>query len=315
MHDRYEIKLLLDKGYSRRSISRALEKSSSVVSDEIKRNGRQDGFYNPILAQLKAGVRRNNASYKGKTIVVSPALRQFVEINLLAGQTPVAIAGRLQNQEINLPYVSKDSIYRYRQSPYGKMLGLKRKIKKRKNGYKKNYELNDRKFLNKRPKIVNLRNRVGDLEGDFIVSGKAGKGVLLVVVDRKLRFVWLEIIYKVTIKNIHQSFLKIKARFPSLKTLTLDNDILFRHHQLLAKLLGVKIYFCQPFHSWEKGSVENVNKQIRKFIPKGSDLSRYTPGEIQEIEQYLNNRFMKCLNYQTPTEVLTKYLQKQKNNS
>lgn len=242
-------------------------------------------------------------------------MRKFVEDSLLAGQTPEAIAGRLKNQEKILTYVSKDTIYRYQQSSYGKMLGLKKKSKKRRHKYLKKYLLKDRKFINQRPLLINTRTLVGDFEGDFIVSGRGGKGILLVVTDRKLRLTFLELILKVTIKNVHQSFLKIKARAPFIKTLTLDNDILFRHHKQLEKLLGIEIYFCHPYHSWEKGSVENVNKYIRRYIPKGSDLSKYSNDEINSIEQYLNQRYMKCLNYQTPVEALKKYLEQQKNNS
>ena len=95
-----------------------------------------------------------------------------------------------------------------------------------------------------------------------------------------------------------------------MKTLSIDNDILFQMHKTLEKMLNVKIYFCHPYHSWEKGSIENVNKAIRKFIPKGSNLSRYGQNEIQTIENFLNDRYMKCLRYATPREKLKKYCKK-----
>lgn len=192
------------------------------------------------------------------------------------------------------------------------MLGLKKKKRKRKFGWQAKKKLHDRNFIEKRPKIVESRKRVGDTEGDFIVSGKNGKGVLLVVVCRKLRVVFLEIIYKVTVKNVSKAFLIIKKRFAEMKTLTLDNDILFSSHKKLEKLLKVKIYFCNPYHSWEKGTVENANKCIRRYIPKGSDLSQYSKDEIRIIEEALNNRFMKCLKYKTPLEVLKEYRKNKK---
>jgi len=264
------------------------------------------------LANHKAYLRRKDASFKGKKITRDNNLRQFVEQNLIEGKTPEAISGRLKNQEKDLPYAGKNTIYRYRQSPYGKMLGLKKRKKKRKFGYQAKQELKDRNFIEKRPKIVGLRKRVGDMEADFIVSGKNGKGVLLVVVCRKSRTAFLEIIYQPTIKNTEKAFLTIKKRFPEMKTLTLDNDLLFRFHKRLEKLLDVKIYFCNPYHSWEKGTVENANKYIRKFIPKGSDLSQYSKDEIATVEETLNNRFMKCLNYKTPLEILAEYHQNKK---
>jgi len=145
------------------------------------------------------------------------------------------------------------------------------------------------------------------MEADFIVSGKNGRGILLVAVCRKLRVAFLELISEVSVDEVHIAFARIKKRFPEMRTLTLDNDLLFKMHKTLERLLKVKIYFCHPYHSWEKGSVENVNKQIRKFIPKGSDLSEYDRRFIQSIEVYLNERFMKCLDYATPEEKLIVY--------
>lgn len=257
-------------------------------------------------------VRRSNASFYGKKIVASKKLREFVEGKLLDGQSPEAIAGRIKYREKDLPNVSKNTIYEFLRSPYGKIIGLKLAKKKRHKSRKKVTELKNRVFIDKRPKIINKRVRIGDVEADFIVSGKGGKGILLGVVCRKIRVAFLEIIHDVSIDEIHKAFLRIKKRFPEMKTLTLDNDILFRMHQTLKKLLGIKIYFCHPYHSWEKGSIENTNKFIRKFIPKGDDLSKYNQEESSLIESKCNERFMKCLKYATPEERLKTY-RKRKN--
>jgi IS30 family transposase len=209
-----------------------------------------------------------------------------------------------------LPYISKDTIFRYLRSPYGKAIGLELKKQKRPKRRGKIAKLEDRVFIDKRPKIVVKRARIGDLEADFLVSGKSGKGVLLVATDRKIRASFLEIIHHVSIDEVHRAFQRIKARFPEMRTATIDNDILFQMHQTLAKLLMIKIYFCHPYHSWEKGSIENVNKYLRKHIPKGSDLSKYDQEDISIIEQKCNQRFMKCLKYQTPEEKLKEYRDK-----
>lgn len=311
-NDRNEISVLLEKRYSLRDISKAISRSVSTISEEIKNNSVR-GKYDPAKADHKAYVRRHNASFRGKKIVANRELRSFVEKHLLDGQSPEAISGRLKNQEKYLPPVSKGTICNYLDSPYGKVIGLKLKRKKRpKRGVKKK-KLSDRIFIGKRPKIIEKRGRVGDAEADFIVACKSGKGVLLVVVCRKSRTTFLEIIHDVSIDEVHRAFLRIKKRFPELRSLTLDNDILFRMHKTLSRLLGMKIYFCHPYHSWEKGGVENVNKFIRKYIPKGSDLSLYTAEEIVEIEKRCNRRFMKCLGYATPEEKLDEYRRKQKN--
>jgi len=297
---------LLKKKYSYREISYALGRSVSNISNEINNNSVKE-TYDPDKAQQKTYVRRHNASYRGKKIVNHQVLKKFIEKNLLDEQSPEAIAGRIRNHEKHLPDVSKDTIYRFLRSPYGKIIGLKLKKRKYRKKRPKIKELKDRVFIDKRPKIIENRGRVGDVEGDFVVSGKGGKGVLLGVVDRRLRFTFLEIIHNVTIDEVHKSFKKIKKRFPEMRTLTIDNDILFQMHKTLEKLLNVKIYFCDPYSSWQKGSIENRNKIIRKHIPKGSDLSQYDVDEIKAIENYLNDRYLKCLKYATPREKLKIY--------
>lgn len=300
------------KNYSLRDISRALGRAVSALHYEIKRNSVR-GKYDPTKAQHKAYVRRHMASFRGKSIVANRELREFIEKYLLDGQSPSAINGRIECQEKNLPFVSKNTIYRYLRSPYGKAIGLKLKKKKRPKRGAKKKKLSDRVFIEKRPKIIEKRGRTGDVEGDFIVSCKSGRGILLTTTCRKLRVSFLEKIPHVSIDEVHETFLRIKQRFPEMKTITLDNDILFRMHKTLSKLLNCKIYFCHSYHSWEKGSIENLNKFIRRYIPKGSDISRYSKKEIALIEEKCNNRFMKCLNYATPQEALERYRQKQKN--
>lgn len=155
--------------------------------------------------------------------------------------------------------------------------------------------------------VINERLRVGDVEADFIVSGKDGSGILLTVADRKLRVDFIEKILPVTIPNVHRAFLRIQKRLPELCSITTDNDILFRHHKELAGLLGVPIYFCHPYHSWEKGTIENINGEIRKYIPKSSDISRYSRPFIRRVEQKINDRYLDLLDYATPQEALASY--------
>ena len=231
---------------------------------------------------------------------------------MVNGQSAKAIAGRIKYREKNLPNVSKDTIYRYQKSPYGKLIGVKLRKRQKFKPKPKVTKLKDRVFIDQRPKIINNRRRVGDMEGDFIVSGKDGRGILLVVVCRKLRVAFLELILNISIDEVHMAFGRIKKRFPEMRTLTLDNDILFQMHKTLEQLLNIEIYFCNPFHSWEKGSIENVNGQIRKFIPKGSDLSGCEPELIVAIEETLNQRFMECLKYATPEERLNNYRKNKK---
>lgn len=297
--------ILKRKKYSFRAIARSLKRSVSTISDEFRRN-RVRKSYDPLKAQQKSYVRRWKAKYQGKKIVQHDRLRAFVEEKLMDDQSPQAIAGRIRKREKHLPPISKESIYRYIRSPYGRNIETYRRNKRRskRRGRTKLQKLDDRVFIDERPQYINKRMRSGHAEADFIVSGKSGHGILLVVVDRKLRASFLERILTVTIENVHQAFVRIKKRYPEMCTFTTDNDLLFRHHKKLGALLRIKIYFCHPYHSWEKGAVEHVNKCIRKDIPKGSDLSRYSKTFIASLEDKLNRRAMKCLDYATPQEML-----------
>jgi hypothetical protein len=247
-------------------------------------------------------------------IVGNKETKKFVDTGLLDDLSPEAIAGRLNAKEKNIVGISKDSIYRYVKSVYGRKIEAHRKNKRRRR--KKRIAIHpsiaDRVFIDKRPGYINMRQRIGDCEGDFVVSGKGGGGILLVVVDRRFRVTFLELILDVSIQAVHDAFVRIQQRFPGLKSLTLDNDILFRKHHELSLLLGVPIYFCHPYHSWEKGTVENVNKYIRRDIPKGTNLSKLTIPFIASLEQKLNRRPMKCLGYATPQEKLNTYRHKKK---
>lgn len=286
-----------------------MQRSPNTISREIKINSTKE-IYNPEKANHKSYVKRHKSSFRSRKIVMNKELRKFVENKLCDDQSPEAISGRLKYQEKELPYVSKNTIYDFLDSDYGKLIKKKRKkIKYRKTRAKVN-KLEDRKFIEKRPKIAENRERIGGFEGDFIVSGKCGKGMLLVLTDRKTRYVFIERILDISVDNVHKKLLKIKKEFKEMKTLTLDNDILFRMHKTLEKILSTPIYFCHPYHSWEKGSVENTNKFIRKYIPKGNNISKYDEEYIKAIQDKCNERFMKCLNYLTPTETLEKEKQR-----
>ena len=249
-------------------------------------------------------------------IVAHEDLQTYVEEKLMEGRSPKSIAGRIKHHEKHLPAVSADSIKRFIKSVHGRKIEAHRKklFEKRKRRQKRRRatKLRDRVFIDKRPKSIEKRQRVGDCEADFIVSGKSGKGYILTVADRKLRTSFIEKLLPVTIENMEKAFRKIKERYPEMRTITTDNDLLFAHHKRLEKLLGVKIYFCHPYHSWEKGTIENVNGEIRKDIPKGSDLSKYTPRFLCSIETKLNNRYMECLRFSTPQELLDRHRKRKK---
>ncbi len=303
-----ELGYLLGKGYSRRAIAAALGRGKSSIADEIVRNAVR-GQYDPRKAQHKAYVRRKYSKYQGMKIVHHALLREEVEARLFDDQSPEAVAERITRHERHLPSLSKNAVYRYIASIYGRRIETHRFLKKRRRGRKRGSlkVLSARTFIDQRPAYINGRNRIGDVEADFIVSGKSGAGIVLTVADRRSRASFIEQILDVSIKNVHRAFLRIKKRFPEMKTATTDNDLLFERHLELEKLLAVTIYFCHPYHSWEKGTIENTNGVIRRDIPKGSDIARYSKKFMTKLEAKLNRRPMACLNYRTPAEILARY--------
>ena len=291
-----------------RGIAETLGRSVSTISDELKRN-RVRGRYVADKAHHKAYVRRHEAKYQGMKIVQNRKLQEYVEQELYDDQSPEGIAGLLHIRQRKLPYVSKDSIRRYIKSPYGRWVEYHRsKVKRTRRRTKpRTKPWQDRVFIDRRPPSINARRHVGHAEGDFIESGRSGHGKLLVVVDRKLRVVFLEQILQPSVANVIKALLKIKQRYPELRSMTTDNDILFHDHLTLARKLGIRIYFCFPGHAWEKGSIENANKWVRRYIPKSSDLSRYSKKFIRNLEEKMNRRIMKTLNYYRPRELLDQY--------
>lgn len=296
-----------------------LRRGKTTISDELNRN-KAAGAYDAKKAHAKATVRRQAAKYQAKRIVDNHQLQAFVEQALLGSlgvpsQSPQAIAGRLKaGLEPGLPYVSRDTIETYIKSVYGRRLeyelrvlkaGQKRKQKRRRSGLQ--LPGDEKALIDDRPDAITHRERVGDLEVDFIVSGKAGSGYALTAADRKLRVGFIRKVLPVTVANALDALTGIKQAFPEILSITTDNDILWRYHKALEARLGVPFYFCHPYSSWEKGSIEHYNGQVRKYIKKGSDISQYGNEYIASVEARLNNRYMAVLHYQTPGEALEEY--------
>lgn len=325
LSDRREIEDMLNKGYEINRIAIRLGKTYNAIKYEvtqhsriIKVNNQEESnsdamtktVYDANAAHHKAYTKRHLASFRGKKILRNPALNQFIDKALLSFQSPEAIAGRLKTGIEGLPFVSRSTIEEYLNSVWGEHIRVelkkfKKKYKRRRNHNKKP-ALDGRIFIDERPEEIVKRKRVGDVEMDFIVSGKGGAGYLLTVRDRKTRKNFIRKLCPVTFENLKSALLEIKSKFPELKSITTDNDLLLSQHNILSHTLEVPIYFCHPYSSWEKGSVENLNKFIRKFIRKGSDISSYSKAMIQKIEDISNNLYMAVLDYLTPNEAYMK---------
>jgi IS30 family transposase len=157
--------------------------------------------------------------------------------------------------------------------------------------------IGDRKWIEERI----LRDEIGHYELDFIVS-RHSRAVLLVAVDTLSKKTLIELLPNRTKKEVSKA-LRVMFDGCTVKTILTDNDIAFKQWQEFEKLLHAPIYFCHPYHSWEKGLVENANKWIRHFIPKRTDLQFVTKEKIHECLVYLNDRPREVLQFRTANEV------------
>jgi IS30 family transposase len=303
--ERLEISILLSKKYSLRNVAKTLKRSVSSISDEIKYNS-VNGIYDPRKAQHKAYVKRKYSKYQGMKIEENDGLRKYVEEHLQDDWSPEQIAGRLKYVETNFKYAGKGAIYKFIYSPYGRNIEkfLRKKGKKKKGKRVKVDQLKNRLFIEQRPVVIDQRGRYSDWEGDFIVSGKNGKGALLILRERKAQYTIIKRIMSRSPLVVNQYIQEITGGLACFNSLTLDNDISFKRHEELSKMLGAPIYFCHPYHAWEKGGVENGNGLIRQYVPKSCDISKYTDEAIKKIEFKLNTRPRKSLRYKTPLEVM-----------
>jgi len=243
--ERDEISILKQKGYSLSDIGHALGRHKSVIWYELqkKRKGRP---YDAAYAQHVSYVRRKYARAVGQKIALDSDLRKFVDAVLLDDQSPEEISKRLRRIEKHLAYVSGSAIRRYIKSVYGRKIESHRaKIFRKKHHHpvsKKRIE--GKRVIDQRPSKINKRWGLGHFEGDFIVSGKSGKGIILALVDRKVRKKLLERILPVSVRNVERALVRMKKRYPEMQTITFDNDILFLEHKRLERVLNIKIYFC-----------------------------------------------------------------------
>ena len=288
--------------------------TQGAISQELKINTRKGRLYDATYAQHKSQVNRKYKHTRSNTIAQHKELQKTIEDYLMDDQSPEHISKRIERYHKDLPYVSGVTIRAYVKSVHGRRIEAHRNkvYKKRRKRRVLSAKITDKRMIDKRPKYIKDRKRIGDGEGDFIVSGKGGAGYLFVCADRKSRAPFLEMILPVSIKAVENAVGRIQKRFPELKSLTFDNDLLFIHHKRMEQKFDIKIYFCHKCSPWEKGFVENRNKIIRRYIPKGSDLSQYTRAFIQKLEEKLQRQIMKCLNYQTPQEVLEKHRKRKK---
>ncbi len=290
---------------SQREMARRLRRSHASISRELRRNLWCGQRYFPRGAQILYDDRMQQRAQRYR--LKSQPVRDYVHQKLHIGWTPEVIAGRLKQQG-ELPYACQESIYQYIYGLAKHLIGCLPRhhpTRKPKRPYQKTGEqIKNRTSVGLRPLAATTRKKCGHWEADMIVAGDRTHG-LNVLVDRKSRLTHISFLKTKTAAATKKVILRRLKTYPRslTQTMTYDNGSENTLHEELNEALGTASFFCAPYHSWEKGSVEQVNGLIRRFFPKGTNFHELGHGEINRVEKLLNNRPRKCLHYRTPYEV------------
>jgi len=223
--------------------------------------------------------------------------------------SPEQISGRCKLQLI--PMVSHERLYQWiwkdkrQKGDLYKYLRRKgRKNKKRGSEYNNRGILQNRKSIDQRPSIVEERKRFGDLEIDSII-GKNRKSALMTINDRLTGRLWIRKLKGRDPKTMADTTIKCLTSFKGkIFTITSDNGFEFAFHKKIETKLRINFYFARPYHSWERGANENINGLVRQYFPKGTDFSEVTEQQVETVEDLINSRPRKRLEYYTPIEFI-----------
>jgi len=311
---------------SLREIGRRLGRDHTSLSDELKINKTGKGKrsheyfsqeYLPGLAQEKAEKRALKQRQKAplKEVVIFLYVREHLRKPFF--WTPEEISGRLPKIHPGKS-ISVETIYQYIYSKPAKryklwqLLTCQRKKRMKKNGrtVQRDGKIPGSISIDLRPEVVGLRERIGDWETDNLGGKTTDKTALSVTVERLSRYTILSKLTNRLAVTKRDALIRRLGIFPQQArlTLTTDNGSENSQHLQISHDLELIMYFCHAYHSWEKGSVENMNKRIRRFIPKGTSIDQVSKTRIKQIEWILNHTPRKCLGYLTPEEKMLEFL-------
>jgi IS30 family transposase len=329
LNERIQIQTLYDTCIKVRAIARVLMRHPSTISRELARNrhhpaqrGNQS-IVNPVTcyiaaqAQTISDTRRAKAKADVRRIPSSwdTPLAKFVRNDLAHGWSPAQVAGRLKLAYPNDPtmHASAETIYSsiyivprgaLRTELIAQLRCAHDKRLPRARGKPRKPKLVNAIPISERPSVVNERTTFGHWEGDFI-KGAYNRSAIGTLIERQSRLALLSAVGGCTAQHALDGFTKRLLTVPSplRLTLTYDNGSEMAMHEQLAQNLGLEVFFCEPYSPWQRGSNENMNGLVRQYLPKGMDLSTVTPQRLRYIEDSLNNRPRKILNFRTPREV------------
>jgi IS30 family transposase len=302
-HLRHWLSMEIRRGHSLRACAVLMGYHHSTLSREISRNGIRQGrkiFYDPRVAHFRAITRwRQSKQYK---LLKYPHLYRFVEVMLQRSWAPHEIAGFLQRKKWKQT-ISHEAIYKFIYEyerewiellPRGKRTRTQRKNK---NKNRQKTLIPNRKLIDLRAKHIDKRNTIGHFEVDCMVTKKT-KEAVLVIVERKTRFMMIHKLERKTAECVRDGIIKLLWPYrKEVKTITYDNGLENVLHQEINEKLKCKSFFCNPYHSWEKGSVEHAIGMLRKYIPKKTNLEMVSKKDLKYYEYLINNKPRKIHNF------------------
>jgi IS30 family transposase len=309
-NERDEIAVLLARKWPIRKIAFLMSRSHGTISRELKRNQGKKG-YGPIQAHLTAHGRQHKAHCPPPKLTLDLPLRNRVTRELKQGWSPEIIAGRLK-RERGHPVIGHEAIYRWIYADARELIpSLVRSHRRRQSRSSRPWPrrlIPQRVSINQRPLEINLRQAPGHWETDLVWG--SGSCALQVLVERQTRLVRLKILPNKTAQASYDALcLLFSSIHPGLRhTITYDNGVENLLHLEINQRFQMRSFFCEPYHAWEKGTVENTNGLVRRFLPKKTNLDTVSSARIQRIEDWLNNRPRKCLKFQTAVEALSSLL-------
>ena len=313
LEQRYEIQSYKKAGCTISKIADYIGKHKSVVSREINRNSDQrSGIYKADLAVKKTAERHKT---KPKYIRFTSTVKSNLDTYLALDYSPEQIVGRAKIDGVEM--VSKERLYqeiwddKKKGGKQYKHLRTKGKRYRKRGGLKGSRGIiKDRVDIELRPKVVQAKERIGDLEIDLVV-GKDHKGALLTINDRATGLLIMDMVESKEAKVIEAKTIDLLQDLkPLLFTITSDNGKEFANHLGISESLEIDYYFAKPYHSWERGANENLNGLVRQYFPKKTNFKLITKLEINRVVNILNNRPRKRFGFKTPNEVFTEKLNK-----
>lgn len=310
--DRESICQMLAEGKSRGEIASQIGFHRTTIGREVRRDTSSES-YSPTGVQAVVRQRRQGGRRCGKLESAGPLVR-YVQDKLGQYWSPQQISGRLPRDHPHDPSmrVSHECIYQWiarRKSQGGSwhtFLRQSRRLHRKRRGIpQKQGRIIHRVGIEHRPPEVGRKTCLGHWESDT-VAGSGSRTCLATHVERVSKYTVLALLSNVRAHTFNSGSLAAFARHPGLplKTLTADNGKEFAHFGVLQKKLGVDVYFARPYHAWERGLNENTNGLLRQFFPRGANLQSVTPEAVAAVEQLLNTRPRKTMDYRTPLEML-----------